>query len=72
MNTGWYEWNMNGAAAGLQYLSSTDVPISPGAEKFIANANPGADFNLIPDLMQGVFLASVLVMQMGQIWMPKK
>lgn len=63
---------MNGAAAGLQNLASTDVPISPGAATFVANANPGAEFNLIPNLMQGVFLASVLVMQMGQIWMPKK
>jgi len=34
--------------------------------------NLGADFNLKPDLMQGIFLASILVMQMGQIWMPKK
>ena len=72
MNGGWYEWNMNGAAAGLQYLASTDVPISPGAATFVANANPGAEFNLIPNLMQGVFLASVLVMQRGQMWMPKK
>ena len=72
VNTGWYEWTMNGAAAGLQYLASTDVAISPGAQTFIANANPGADFNISPDLMQGVFLASVLIMQMGQIWMPKK
>jgi|GEM_PF-4564813 len=37
---------MNGAAAGLQYLASTDVPISPGAATFVANANPGAEFNL--------------------------
>jgi hypothetical protein len=34
--------------------------------------NPGADFNIKPDLAQGVFIVSLLVMQLGAIWMPKK
>jgi len=71
-NMGWYEWNANGTAAALSYLASTDIAISPGAQTFVAGMNLGADFNLKPDLMQGIFLASILVMQMGQIWMPKK
>ncbi|HIG66487.1 MAG TPA: hypothetical protein EYQ44_01440 [Porticoccaceae bacterium] len=71
-NTGWYEWNANGAAAAFSYLASTNIAISQGAQTFVANMNPGADFNLKPDLMQGIFLISMLVMQMGQIWMPKK
>ena len=71
-NTGWYEWNSNSIAAGLAQLQSMDVAISPMAEKFVANMNPGADFNIKPDLAQGVFIVSLLVMQLGAIWMPKK
>ena len=71
-NTGWYEWNSNSIAAGLAQLQSMDVAISPMAEKFVANMNPGADFNIKPDLAQGVFIVSLLVMQLGSIWIPKK
>ena len=71
-NTGWYEWNSNSIAAGLAQLQSMDVTISPVAEKFVANMSPGADFNIKPDLAQGVFIVSLLVMQLGSIWMPKK
>ena len=71
-NTGWYEWNRNSIAAGLAQLQSMDVTISPVAEKFVANMSPGADFNIKPDLAQGVFIVSLLVMQLGSIWMPKK
>ena len=71
-NTGCYEWNSNSIAAGLAQLQSMDVAISPVAEKFVANMNPGADFNIKPDLAQGVFIVSLLAMQLGSIWMPKK
>ena len=67
-NMGWYEWNANGTAAALSSLES----ISLGAQTFVTGMNPGADFNLRPSFIQGIFLASILVMQMGQIWMPKK
>jgi hypothetical protein len=34
--------------------------------------DPGAAFNLVPNLAQGVFIASLLIMQLGSIWLPKK
>ena len=72
INTGWYEWNNNSIAAGLAYLQSTDVAISPVAQSFVENMDPGAAFNLVPNLAQGVFIASLLIMQLGSIWLPKK
>ena len=71
-NTGWYEWNSNSIAAGLAQLQSMDVAISPMAEKFVANMNPGADFNIKPDLAQGVFIVSLSTIQLGAISTPKK
>ena len=38
----------------------------------IANTDPGAAPSIAPNLVQGIFVASAVLMQMGQIWMPKK
>jgi hypothetical protein len=66
------EWNINAAAAAFTWLASTDVAISPNAQMVIANTDPGAPPSIIPNLVQGIFVASAVLMQMGQIWMPKK
>ncbi len=66
------EWNINAAAAAFAWLASTDVAISPNAQMIIANTDPGAAPSIAPNLVQGIFVASAVLMQMGQIWMPKK
>ena len=72
INTGWYEWNSNSIAAGLASLQAADVVISPVAQSFVENMDPGAAFNIVPNLAQGVFIGSLLIMQLGSIWLPKK
>jgi len=72
VNGAWFDWMSNGTAAGLVFVSeNSEMGISPGAEAFIANSNPGADFNLIPNPVQGIFIASLLTLQLGQIWTNK-
>ena len=66
------EWNINAAAAAFSWLASTDVAISPNAQMIIANTEPGAAPSIMPNLVQGICVASAVLMQMGQIWMPKK
>ncbi len=66
------EWNVNQVAAGLAYLKETTEGISPGGQVIIDANDPGAPFSLIPNLFSGLFLLSVLVMQLSGIWMTKK
>ena len=66
------EWNVNQVAAGLAYLKETTEGISPGGQVIIEANDPGAPFSLIPNLFSGLFLLSVLVMQLSGIWMTKK
>jgi hypothetical protein len=37
----------------------------------IAVANPGAAYNLMPDVVSGIFILAILVMQLTTIWMKK-
>ena len=62
----------NGMAGMLQGLADGGVSLGEGSKAFIANNNPGAEFSLIPNLASGLFLLSVLVIQLGSIWMPKQ
>ena len=71
-NTALLEWNINQVAAGLSYLKETTEGISPGGQVIIDANNPGAPFSMMPNLVQGLFLLSVLVMQLSGIWMTKK
>jgi len=71
-NTALLEWNINQVAAGLSYLKETTEGISPGGQVIIDANNPGAPFSMMPNLIQGLFLLSVLVMQLSGIWMTKK
>ena len=66
------EWNVNQVAAGLTYLKETTEGISPGGQTIIDANDPGASFSLIPNLFSGLFLLSVLIMQLSGIWMTKK
>ena len=66
------EWNINQVAAGLSYLKETTEGISPGGQVIIDANDPGAPFSLIPNIVSGLFLLSVLVMQLSGIWMSKK
>ena len=66
------EWNLNQVAAGLSYLKETTEGISPGGQVIIDANDPGAPFSLMPILVSGLFLLSVLVMQLSGIWMTKK
>ena len=71
-NNALVEWNINQVAAGLSYLKETTEGISPGGQVIIDANDPGATFSLIPNAVAGLFLASVLVMQLSGIWMTKK
>ena len=67
MNGAWMEWHANGVAGALSSLAA----VGEGSQEFIANANPGAKFDLMPELPQAIFLLSVLTLQLGLIWSPK-
>ena len=71
-NNALVEWNINQVAAGLSYLKETTEGISPGGQVIIDANAPGAPFSLIPNAVAGLFIASVLVMQLSGIWMTKK
>ena len=65
------EWNINQAAAGLVWLSENTEGISPGGQLIIEANDPGAPFSMVPSLFPGLFILSVLVMQLGGIWTKK-
>tara|TARA_Y100001970_G_scaffold262055_1_gene345801 strand:+ start:6259 stop:6669 length:411 start_codon:yes stop_codon:yes gene_type:complete len=79
LTVGWFwlfvwaiaEWNFNGVAGAFAYMQSEGMEISQGAQYIIANANPGAEPSIMPNLAQGLFLISVLVMQLGGLWLKK-
>jgi hypothetical protein len=71
INFGASEWNANGIANGMAYVESTGEAISPYASELIANTNKGAAFNLMPTIPGGLFVLSLLTMQMLPMWMKK-
>jgi hypothetical protein len=71
-NAGAIEWVGNGLAGIFASMQAQGVEISEGAKRMIeASAEPGAAFNLTPNLLGGLFLLCVLVMQMFNIWFKK-
>ncbi len=71
-NAGATEWIGNGIAGVFAAMQAQGVEISQGAQNFIANApEPGAAFNLIPDVLTALFLLCILFMQMFNIWLKK-
>ena len=50
------EWIFNGISGAFVALQSAGTEISSGAEEMIAAAEPGAAFNLMPDMISGIFI----------------
>ena len=65
------EWVSNGVAGVFATMQAQGVEISPGAVNFIAANEPGKEFNLMPNMLGGLFMVTVLGMQMFSIWMKK-
>ena len=65
------EWIFNGISGAFVALQSAGTEISSGAQEMIAAAEPGAAFNLMPDMISGIFILAILVMQLTTIWMKK-
>tara|TARA_B100001173_G_scaffold185306_1_gene160028 strand:- start:109 stop:513 length:405 start_codon:yes stop_codon:yes gene_type:complete len=65
------EWIFNGISGAFVALQSAGTEISSGAQEMIAAAEPGAAFNLMPDMISGIFILTILVMQLTTIWMKK-
>ena len=70
--SGMTEMMNNGMAGMLQNIAEGGTSLSEGAKSFIASNNPGAEFSFIPNIWSGLFILSVLVIQLGSIWMPKQ
>ena len=65
-----FEWNVNGVAGAFTAMQA-EGDISSGAQFIIANSNPGAEPSIMPNIVQGLFLLSALVIQLGGLWMKK-
>ena len=65
------EWIFNGISGAFVALETAGTEISSGAQEMIAAAEPGAAFNLMPDMISGIFILTILVMQLTTIWMKK-
>lgn len=65
------EWIFNGISGAFVALETAGTEISSGAQEMIAAAEPGAAFNLMPDMISGIFILAILVMQLTTIWMKK-
>tara|TARA_B100001057_G_scaffold470122_1_gene531167 strand:+ start:270 stop:677 length:408 start_codon:yes stop_codon:yes gene_type:complete len=71
-NAGAAEWVGNGIAGVFAAMQAQGTEISQGAKDFISSApEPGAAFNIVPDVLTAVFLLCILFMQMFNIWMKK-
>jgi hypothetical protein len=48
------------------------MEVSQGAQYIISQAGaPGSEVSLIPNPVQGLFLLSILTIQLGGLWMKK-
>ena len=71
-NFGLSAWNLAGTAAAMSALTE---PLTPAAQNFIAfaEANGSSEgFSIVPNVAQGLLILSLLLMQLGGIWMTKK
>ncbi|MFL2721719.1 MAG: hypothetical protein ACJ0E6_04565 [Gammaproteobacteria bacterium] len=72
INAAWFEWHSNGVAGVFAWLAeNSEAGITPGAAAFVEANDPGAGFSIAPNLPQGVFWGSLLLIQLGQIWTKK-
>tara|TARA_B100001769_G_scaffold177541_1_gene140133 strand:+ start:658 stop:1071 length:414 start_codon:yes stop_codon:yes gene_type:complete len=67
-----FEWNFNGVAGVFIAMQANGMEISQGAQYIVSQAAaPGSEVSLAPNLVQGLFLLSILVIQLGGLWMKK-
>ena len=72
INAAWFEWHSNGVAGVFAWLAeNSEAGITPGAAAFVEANDPGAGFSIAPNLPQGIFWGSLLLIQLGQIWTKK-
>ena len=71
INFGASEWNANGVANAMVAIEASGQVISPYAAELIANNNPGEPFNLVPSLVQGLFILSITALQLLPMWIKK-
>ena len=70
----WVRFNFESAAHSLAVLKASGANVSARADSFISNANGSTDvpaFNLTPDVVGGLLVLTILVMQMTSIWIKK-
>ena len=70
-NFAFSEWNANGVANAMVSIEAAGETLSPYASELIAATNPGSGFSLMPDAIQGLFIASILIMSIGPMWVKK-
>tara|TARA_B100000482_G_scaffold41952_1_gene27037 strand:+ start:1556 stop:1984 length:429 start_codon:yes stop_codon:yes gene_type:complete len=69
---GYMEWHVNGVANAFSELLAAGTSISPNAQMHLDANDPAAPLTMMPSLVQGLFLGSILVIQLAQTWMTKK
>jgi len=70
-NFAFSEWNSNGVANAMVSIEAAGATLSPYAAELISASEPGAGFSLMPDIIQGLFIASILVMSVLPMWVKK-
>jgi|TARA_B110000438_G_scaffold87468_1_gene86938 hypothetical protein len=70
-NFAFSEWNANGVANAMKSIGDAGETLSPYATELILATDPGAAFSLMPTVMQGLFVASILVMSVLPMWVKK-
>ena len=69
---GYMEWHVNGVANAFSELQAAGTSISPNAQMHLAAGDPAAPLTMMPNIVQGLFLGSILVIQLVQTWTTKK
>ena len=70
-NFAFSEWNANGVASAMASIQEGGAVLSTYATELINATEPGAGFSLMPDVIQGLFILSVLIMSVGPMWIKK-
>ena len=70
-NFAFSEWNANGVANAMVSIEAMGETLSPYAAELISATEPGAGFSLMPDVLQGLFVLSILVMSVLPMWIKK-
>ena len=63
--------NATGVSNAMTYFHEEGAILSSYANEFIAATDPGSAFSLMPDVIQGLFVASILIMSIGPMWVKK-